>query len=131
MLAARAMFLEPDERALVLSIYRERLTVKAAAGMLGQKPATVRARLRRLTRRLLSDEFAFVMRQRERWPARRRRIATAVVLHGRTYRAAARALGLTYDAVRREMLVVRTVHASARGETVAPAQAGTGVTHAA
>jgi DNA-binding Lrp family transcriptional regulator len=79
------------------------LTARKIAALFGIDPRSVRRRLRRLTRRVLSDRFAFVMRHRETWPASRRRIATACILQGRPIRAAAVELKTSLYNVRKQL----------------------------
>jgi DNA-directed RNA polymerase specialized sigma24 family protein len=82
----------------------------------------MRRRIRRLTQRLLSPKFEFVMRyldpadQAERsrlglpcWPPRRRQVALHAVVLGRSLRGTAAALGVTMHAVRREMQAINAL----------------------
>jgi DNA-directed RNA polymerase specialized sigma24 family protein len=64
-------------------------------------PRAIRRRLRRLSRRVMSPQFIFVLRHRDTWPPSRRRVATACVLHGLSLRQAAASLRLSLYTVRR------------------------------
>ena len=108
-LVAAAELATPSERALILSIYRDGLSARRVAELRHEPARAVRARLRKVSARLLSARFAFVAQRRNGWPAGRRTIATACVLHGMTLREAAAELGLTFHAVRREMNIVNAL----------------------
>lgn len=100
-LVDRAQWLPAEDRTLVESVYQDGRTVSDLASLLGANPRTLRRRLRRLTRRLLSPQFVFVVAHRDRWPSTRRRVAEACVLHGRSLRETARELRLSLHCVRR------------------------------
>ena len=102
-IVARASVLPPQERALLESVYEEGMTVARLAGLRNECPRALRRRLRRLIARVLSPRYAFVMSARAGWTPARRKIATDVVLHGRSMRRSAEALGYTFHTVRKEM----------------------------
>lgn len=104
-----AAWLEPDDRAVVLAVFRDNLTAVEVARLRHEPVRLVRRRLHHLVRRLGSVPFEFVARERERWPTVRRRVATAVVLQGRSHREAARHLQLPHHAVRSEMQIVQAL----------------------
>jgi len=106
LLTQRAELLPPEDRALLLSIYRENLTAREVAALRGVSPRSVRRRLRTLVERVLSPRFEVVLRERASWPPTRRRVATATVIEGRTMRQTASALTLSLHAVRRQMLAI-------------------------
>lgn len=109
----RAAYLEPEDRRLIEVVFADGLTCNAVAELLGESPRRIRRRVRTLVDRVSSDRFAFVMRERERWPATRRRVATACVLQGRSYRESAAHLKLTFHAVRRQMNAVEALFEAA------------------
>ncbi|GIK18576.1 MAG: hypothetical protein DYG93_06245 [Leptolyngbya sp. PLA2] len=105
----RARLLPPDDRALIEAVFRDGLPVARIAALAtgDSEPAdhstrarTLRRRIRRLTTRLLSREYAFVAEQLADWSPTRRRVATACVLHGRSIRNAADELRLSLHTVR-------------------------------
>jgi DNA-directed RNA polymerase specialized sigma24 family protein len=100
-LARLADDLAPDDRALIRAVYADGKTAVDVARLSGADPRAVRRRVRRLTRRVLSPEYLFVLRHKDRWPAPRRRVAVACFLHGRTMRDAARQLRMPLYTVRR------------------------------
>lgn len=116
-LAARADLLPPEDRALLKAVYERGMPVARLAELRGgpAEAGTLRRRLRRLVERVLSPEFEFVARHRAGWSAARRRIATAMVLHGLSQRQAAAALGLSPHVVRRHRDAVRALFDAAVG----------------
>jgi len=98
-----AEHLSLSDRALLRGIFQNGITATALANANGGSPSIVRARIRRLCRRITSPAFQYVVRHRLDWPERRRSIAEAVVLRGQTQRATAAALGLTVHHLRREL----------------------------
>jgi len=110
LIVSRAEWLAPEDRALILAVYRDGSTAEDIARLSGQSPRTVRRRLRALVRRALSSLFEYVLRHRDDWSPTRRRVATACVLQGRTLREASKFLRLSLHTVRRQMEAVRALH---------------------
>jgi DNA-directed RNA polymerase specialized sigma24 family protein len=108
-LAALARHLPPADRDIVLAVYECGLSVAALARAAGRDPRVLRGRLRRLALRLASAPFRFVLAHQHEWPARRRRVAALIVLHGHSERATAARLGLSLHHVRREIDRVRAL----------------------
>ncbi len=98
--------LMPDDRAVLHAIYRDGMSARDVADLRSEPPRRLRQRVRRLVERVLSDRFLFVLRYRDQWPTRRRRIAKACVLEGRSMRDGAAHLQMSLHTVRREMLVI-------------------------
>jgi hypothetical protein len=81
----------------------------ASDGVVGEKPlcearrsaASLRRRVRRLVRRVLSREFVFVIHHRAGWTRSVRDVATACWIEGHSMRSAARHLSLSLHEVRR------------------------------
>ena len=115
-IADHAQWAQPEERAIIHAIYRDGLSAQRVAHLRCESPRRVRARVRRIVARLVSDRFRFVVRPRDEWPNLRRRVASGCVMQGMSMREAARFLQITLHQVRREMGVVRTlmVESSAR-----------------
>jgi len=105
----RAVWLMPEDRALIHAVYREGMTALATAELRGESPRAVRRRIRRLVARVLSDPYTVVMRERDHWPPTRRRVATACVLQGRPLRSASQHLKLSLHVVRRQMDAVHAL----------------------
>jgi DNA-binding Lrp family transcriptional regulator len=99
----RAEHLPAEDRALLVAALDQGRTARELSVLLGRSPRVIRRRLRRLTQRVLSDRFVFVLRHRESWPASRRRIATACVLQGRPIRKAAVELKTSLYNVRKHL----------------------------
>ncbi|GAB4520266.1 MAG: hypothetical protein Tsb0013_23890 [Phycisphaerales bacterium] len=114
-IVAHAVALPPQDRAMVESVYEQGLTVARLAGLRGECPRALRRRLRSVIARVLSPRYAFVLGHRHTWTPARRKIATAVVLHGRSMRAAASALGYSFHTVRKEMQLVDALFEAAVG----------------
>jgi DNA-directed RNA polymerase specialized sigma24 family protein len=115
---------EPD-RVLVELVIREGRPISQIARLQGVEPLRLRRRLKRLLRRLASDEYLFVSRHVlvtalrgepvSHWPATRRRVAQACFMHGLSLRQAATALHLSLHAVRGHRDAVRALVQSIRG----------------
>ena len=99
--------LPPDELALVRGIYERGMTLVDLARAASLSRQRLRTRLNRALDRLADPAFRYVLERQQRWPPARRDIARLVVLHGRTWRAAAAALGVSLHQVRREIERIR------------------------
>lgn len=108
-IVARAEWLLPADRDLMLAVFARGLTSAQAASLLGITTRSARRRVHALATRALSKEFEAVVRERGSWPPTRRRVATACVLEGRTLRQTAAHLRLTLHAVRTQMDIVRAL----------------------
>jgi DNA-directed RNA polymerase specialized sigma24 family protein len=100
-LARLAEDLPPADRALIRAVYADGKSAVEVGRLSGTDPRAVRRRIRRLARRVLSPEYLFVLRHRDRWPAARRKVAVACILHGRSMRDASRELRIPLYTVRR------------------------------
>jgi hypothetical protein len=105
----RAEYLDPEERALLRAVYADGRSVKDLAALVRQDPRRLRRRLRNLARRVLADEFIFVVRHRDQWASARRRVATACIVHGRTLRQGSSDAGTSFYNARKQMDAVRTL----------------------
>ncbi|MCL4220144.1 MAG: hypothetical protein KJZ65_02120 [Phycisphaerales bacterium] len=117
---ARAAFLAPAERLLVESYFRDGRTIKILAEASNTDPRVLSRRLRRLTERLLSDRFSFVLRNFESWSPSRRRVATAMVMQGLSMRAASMHLRMSLYSVRRHADAINALYDS--DQRAAPAR---------
>lgn len=70
-------------------------------GAARRRAASLRRRVRRLVRRVLSREFLFVIHHRAGWTRSMRDVATACWIEGHSMRSAARHLSLSLHEVRR------------------------------
>ncbi len=102
----RAALLAPGDRELIDMVWGEGRSAESVACLLGVPVRRVRTRLRSLGDRMMSRRFVGVMRGRDAWPDRRRRVATLVVLEGETLRATSARLGITLHQVRTEMAII-------------------------
>jgi lambda repressor-like predicted transcriptional regulator len=108
----RAEWLGPSDRALVLAVFREGISVTALARAHDACPRTLRRRLAAAVARLNDDRTAFVIAHTTAMPGMpgvsgqpaitgvRARIARALYLHGSTMRALADDLQLSLHTVR-------------------------------
>ncbi len=112
-LVARAAWALPEDRRLIEAVYREGMSAKAVAELRAEPVARIRRRLRRVIARLTSDRFLFVLRERDGWPAPRRRVATACVLQGRSMRDGAKHLKVSLHEVRRQLQLVDALREAA------------------
>lgn len=112
-LLERATCLPAGDLALLRAAYHDGRTALELATLLGADARGLRRRIRRLTDRVLSQQFLFVLRHRESWPTTRRKVATACILHGWSQREASRELGLSLYAVRRHFFEVMALYDAA------------------
>lgn len=111
----RSAMLPPADRTLMRTIFEDGRSVAEIAALAGKAdPRALRRRVRRLVRRVLSNRFLFVMRNRDRWGATRRNVATVCVIHGLSIREAAAELGISLHAVRRQREAVDALYDAAR-----------------
>ncbi|MCC6659558.1 MAG: hypothetical protein IT437_01600 [Phycisphaerales bacterium] len=116
LIARRAAALEPADRTLVCSVFELGRPVAEVGRLLGQADArSLRKRLRRLSARVLTPEYAFVIGHRDRWPPLRRAVATERFIHGRSFREIARHNGLSYYSVRMHTRAVEELVRGAAG----------------
>ncbi len=108
----RADLLAPADRALVHAHYRDGRSVVEIARLRGGSPRSLRRRLKRLVERELDPLFAFVARRRASWSHTRRRVATSLMLEGRSMRETGQRLGLSLHTVRRHHDAVRALYES-------------------
>lgn len=115
---ARCVWLDPADRVLLESVFRDHKPVAAIARMMGVDPRTLRLRVRRLVRRVLSPQYMRVVAsidrraplpprspsapriRRSAWSHQRQRVAEECLINGRSIREAARALHLSLHTVR-------------------------------
>ena len=105
--ARRAEHLPPADRALLLAALDQGVSTRDLAAMTGRDLRYVRRHVKNLARRVLSERFGFVIRNRDAWPSLRRRIAVACILHGRTLREAAAENSTTFYNARKQMDAVQ------------------------
>lgn len=110
-----AAWCTPEDRAILIAIYRENLSASEVASMRNQQPRALRRRLKRLVKRTLSPRFEFVVLHRASWPHPMRRVATAHVLQGRTLRDTASHLNLSLHIVRRQADRINALFEAAQG----------------
>jgi transposase len=118
-LLMRADHLVQEERALIRALYMDGRSSREVAELIGADPRSVRRRARRIAMRVLSPEFTFVLRQREQWGPTRRRIATVVVLQGKSMRQAAAMLELSLHTVRHHFHAVAALFEAAQAKEAA------------
>lgn len=105
--------LEPD-RSLLCHVYGRGMTIAEVAASLGECPRAMRARVRRLVRRVCSARFSMVVTRSAQWSPERRAIAEACVLRGMSFRAASESLGLSLYVVREHMHAIDALCAEAQ-----------------
>jgi DNA-directed RNA polymerase specialized sigma24 family protein len=123
-----ADLLPAPDRLLLAQVLEEGRSVASLAALMGQKPASLRRRVKGLIARVRSTRYAIVRAHASQWPDRRARVARACVIEGRSMPQAARALGLTYHVVRTQMreieLLISTLDASRSGASTSSASGG-------
>jgi DNA-directed RNA polymerase specialized sigma24 family protein len=105
----RADALCPADRELIKALYGDGRTAAEVAPILGVRAASVHRRSRRLVTRIFSDLFVFVLRNKDAWPATRRRIASEHFLQGRSLREIAGDLRVCLGTVRQHQRAVLTL----------------------
>lgn len=112
----RSAWLLPDDRALLRTVYQDGVRIASLATLRGrsESPRSLRRRVRVLVQRVLSARFTFVLRERDRWPPTRRRVAAACVLQGRTMRSAAHHLQISLHEVRRHLDAINALLSASR-----------------
>lgn len=120
--ADNAQWASPDDRAIIQAIYRDGLTAQQVAHLRNESPRRLRARVRRIVARLVSERFRFVLRSRDQWPPMRRKVAGACILQGLSMREAARFLQLTLHQVRREMDIIHALMAEESPQSRPPSR---------
>jgi hypothetical protein len=93
--------LPATDRALLHAVFEDGEPTAKLARLRGLSPRTVTHHVRRLSHRVLSPEFAFVVANRRGWPRTRAKVATACFVQGRSIREAARLARLSFHAARR------------------------------
>ena len=113
----RASALAPQDRTLVCSVYELGRPVAEIGRLLGIRGDArgLRRRLRHLTARILTPEFAFVLGNRDSWGPARRTVATEHFIHGRSLREIARESGMSFHAARLHRRAVQELARGARG----------------
>lgn len=105
--------LPPEDRALLMVVYGNAMTVSDVALLSGRSRCTVRRRAAALFQRVLDPRFGRLVQGGRRLPPLRRQIAEEIVLRGASRRAVARALGLTHHQVRLHLELALATLASA------------------
>lgn len=98
-----------SDRVLVLAMYRDGMTARMIARLVGSDERSVRRRIARVVTRMLTPVFSMTSAHGRAWGPLRWEVARAVVLEGRTVREAARVAGVSLYAARRELGVVRAM----------------------
>ena len=95
-----AQHLAPTDRAILQLAYADGKTIPQIAALIGAPRHATQRRLRRLTRRVLTPEFAFIAPQLGELDAVARAVARCCIIEGRSVRDAAAHLRTTQHAVR-------------------------------
>jgi hypothetical protein len=111
--------LPAGDRQLLEASFRDGKNAVELAALMGLGPRSVRRRIARLTRRVLSPEYRYVLSQRDAWPPPRRRVATEIFINGRSARAASRALRISLHTARRHHAAVVAMFEAVRAAQTA------------
>ena len=118
----RAALLPSADRDLIVAVWTYRTPVRILADMAGVTPASIRARVRGLIRRLHSRHFLSAARVLHRLNDPQAVVARLHLLGGHSLRATAEAAGLHYHRVRRLVSEVQgIIDAHAGDRPAAPA----------
>ncbi len=110
---AAAEHLGESEALLLRAVFERGQPVRELAAVAGVTPRSMRRRVAGLLRRVTRAEFVFVIHHRRGWTPRTARLATLVVLQGKTVLQAAREVGCTYHTARKVIQGVRLMAESA------------------
>jgi|CXWL01.1.fsa_nt_gi DNA-directed RNA polymerase specialized sigma24 family protein len=105
----RAGALPDREAALLKAVFADGKPLTELAALTATPVRRLRRRIHRLMKRVMTPEFAYVMRHAHSWPQTRRRVAHATVVLGQSLRETGRALGLSLHSVRRHHESVRSM----------------------
>lgn len=105
----RAEHLPPHDRSLLMAVFADGKTVQDLAQLTREDPRRLRRHIRRLTHRILSNDFIFVVSHRDTWPTARRRVATACIINGRTIKEAAVESNTSFYNARKQIDAVRAL----------------------
>ncbi|MGE3106857.1 MAG: hypothetical protein AB7G11_05000 [Phycisphaerales bacterium] len=108
-ITSRAQWLPRADRELILAVFNDGKRTKDLAALMSVSPRVLRSRVRRLVRRVTSEQFQFAALHHETWPAGMKRAAEACIFAGLSIKDAARELGLTYHGVRRHVDLIRVM----------------------
>lgn len=100
-IVARAIWLEVDDREVVLSMFRDGQSANIIAHRLNQDPRQVRRRIKKLVNRLNDPRIAYVVAHHEQWSKTRRSIAQSLFIQGRSIRETVDDLGVSFYSVRK------------------------------
>ena len=106
-LTRRCHLLPEEDGLIVRSVYGKGQPIFEVARLIRTPPRDLPRRLSRLVRRILTPEFAYVIRRRHRWAGSRLLIAEAVFIHGKSIRQAAAEAGVTFYIARRHRDEIR------------------------
>ncbi|HYE02484.1 MAG TPA: hypothetical protein VD963_04530 [Phycisphaerales bacterium] len=114
-MASRAEYLPAGESSLVRAVFGDGRAVGELASLLGERPAVLRRRVRRISKRVLGPVFAFVAVRRDEWPATMRKVGTACFLHGISIRRVAVQQRLSLHVVRQHRDAVLALYRAEAG----------------
>lgn len=100
LLLTRAAWLPPAERWLIEGVYLRHLSLKELASLNRTPARTLRRRIRWITLRMLTPEFAYVALHRGGWRPQLKAIATACFIEGQALRTTARRMNIPYHDAR-------------------------------
>lgn len=106
---ARCWALPREDGEILRAIYERGQSAAQVARLLGRNSRVILRRARRLTARVRSPEFDFVLSNRNHWSPTRRSIATSVFIEGRRIKAAAAIARTSYHAARLHYFAILTV----------------------
>lgn len=105
--------LPPQDAALLRAVYVDGKRIRQLAAIVDIPAKSLGTRLQRLIRRVRTPLFSFVAHQSPLWTHDRRRVAQAVVLHGRPLRETCRELQLSLHAVRQHLASIQATFEAA------------------
>ena len=97
-----ADFLDPTDRAILHSIFRDGQRIKTVAATASMSPDSLRKRVRRLLDRVVDPDFQAIARHLGQFPPQHAEIARRCILYGHSVTRVAKDLRLAPSEVRRQ-----------------------------
>jgi len=116
----RAVWLDPEQRALIETVLRDHQSLSQVARATGIDARALRRRFAVAVARALDDRTAFVAHALPQFTGTRLRVAEGFYLHGRTLRAIAAELRISLHTIRSHREVIEAMYQSSRRPPATP-----------
>tara|TARA_R110002073_G_scaffold118918_1_gene258323 strand:+ start:170040 stop:170498 length:459 start_codon:yes stop_codon:yes gene_type:complete len=113
----RAHWLEPHDRELVFSMFRDGHSANTISKITGECPRQVRRRIKRLVSRLNDPRVAYVVAHADAWSKSRKAIARSLYIQGRSMRETTDTLGVSFYCVRKNREAIEAMALAPKNTT--------------